>query len=437
MNNNCFSVYELNSYIKDMFESNICLRDVYISGEISNYTHHFSGHMYFSLKDSKAKINCVMFKGDTLSLKFKPQNGQKVIIRGRISIYERDGKYQVYCVGMEPDGIGSLYTAYEQLRKKLQEEGLFDVARKKSLPFFPKRIGVVTSKTGAVIKDIINVSINRFKNVDILLYPAKVQGEGAEKTIIEGIEYFNLKEDVDVIIIGRGGGSIEELWAFNEESLARAIYKSEKPIISAVGHETDFTIADFVSDVRASTPSHAVEIVVPSLKGLQYNIETLENKILSLIKVKIKINKSALISLEKRLNILSPTRKLEENYQHLDLLHDKIINNFKSRVRKNRNSILILEKDITSIFEKELINKKSRFSNLLSKIDALSPINVLKRGYSFTKINGKVINSITKVKVEDILNINMIDGKVDCKVLKVMEGELWQEEKKQKTLKNQ
>ena len=430
MNNSYFSVYEVNSYIKDIFEEDIILNDIKISGEISNYTHHSSGHMYFTLKDDKAKINCVMFKTDTLSLKFRPQNGNKVLVRGRISVYERDGKYQVYCKSMQPDGVGRLYEEYELLKQKLELEGLFDVARKKSLPFFPKKIGVVTSPTGAVIKDIINVSTNRFKGVNIVLYPCKVQGEGSEESIIKGINYFNSRDDIDVVIIGRGGGSIEELWSFNGESLARCIYASKIPIVSAVGHETDFTIADFVSDYRASTPSHAAEIVVPSLEELSYKVNSLGDKILSLQKRGIKFRKDNILSYEKMLSLKSPNRKLLDNMQYVDVLYDKILKGFSYKIKNNRKTIDDFQRNLSLGLEKHFSIKKHRYSIAISKLEALSPIGVLKRGYTFTESNNKVVNSIKNIKEGDTLNVNMIDGEIICKVESVMEGDKWQLEKK-------
>ncbi|KMT21351.1 exodeoxyribonuclease VII large subunit [Clostridium cylindrosporum] len=437
MNNKHFSVYEVNSYIKDIFENDIELIDIYINGEISNFTHHSSGHMYFTLKDDKAKLSCVMFKGDTLLLKFRPQNGQKVLVRGRVSVYERDGKYQVYCKAMQPDGIGSLYIAYEQLKKKLESEGLFDVARKKSLPFFPNRIGVITSPTGAVIRDIINVATNRYKGTDILLYPAKVQGEGAEYTIIEGIEYFNKKSDIDVIIIARGGGSIEELWAFNEESLARAVYSSKIPIVSAIGHETDFTICDFVSDYRASTPSHAAELIVPSFDNLSYKISSIDQRLYALMNIVLTEKSSKVESYKNILEMRSPDRKLKANMQYLDGLYDKILSSFYDKIKVERSNILIKEKDIISLVQKSLMNKKSKYAVLISKLDAMSPINVLKRGYTFTQIGKKVVNSVSNVKLGDIINVNMIDGELNCKVEEIVEGKKWQLEKKRRISKEQ
>ncbi|MEG0372063.1 MAG: exodeoxyribonuclease VII large subunit, partial [Clostridium sp.] len=390
MNNKHFSVYEVNSYIREIFEYDIELNDIYISGELSNFTHHSSGHMYFTLKDDKAKLSCVMFKSDALSLRFKPQSGQKVLVRGRVSVYERDGKYQLYCNMIQIDGIGSLYTAYEQLKNKLELEGLFDVARKQSLPLFPQKIGIVTSPTGAVIRDIINISSKRYKGVNLLLYPATVQGTEARDSIIEGIEYFNTREDVDIIIIGRGGGSIEELWAFNEESLARAIFKSNKPIVSAVGHETDFTIADFVADFRASTPSHAAEVTVPSSVDLYFKINSLEDKLLSIINKEMLIKLNKVSSYSKTINMQSPQRRLKENMQYIDMTYDKIMNKFYDNIKMKRNNLFILEKDIVSNMEKYIGAQKYKYIELISKIGILNPINTLQRGYTYTTLNEKI-----------------------------------------------
>lgn len=274
MDNLIFSVSQLTRYIKEVFDFDEVLNDVIVKGEVSNFKLHSSGHMYFTLKDNEAKIKCVMFKGYSSRLKFMPEDGMNIIAYGSVTVYERDGQYQLYCSKLEPDGYGSLYLAFEQLKEKLLKEGLFDEKYKKKLPVFPRKIGVVTSSTGAVIRDIINVSSKRFCGISILLYPAKVQGDGAAESIVEGIRYFNTRDDIDVIIIGRGGGSIEELWAFNEEIVARAIFESRIPVISAVGHETDYTIADFVADVRASTPSHAAEIAVPRFDELKFKINS-------------------------------------------------------------------------------------------------------------------------------------------------------------------
>ena len=273
------TVTQLNSYIKNKMANDEYLNTVYIKGEISNYKHHYTGHLYFTLKDENSLIKCIMFKTYTSHLDFEPKDGMKVLILGTVSVFERDGVYQIYCKAMQEDGLGSLYTAYEQLKVKLEAEGLFDKANKKEIPLMPKTIGVLTSQTGSVIRDIINVSTRRNKNVNIKLLPVPVQGEGASIKIAEAIELMNAKKIADVIILARGGGSLEDLWPFNEEIVARAIYKSEIPIISAVGHETDFTIADFVADLRAPTPSAAAELAVPDVSKLQIDIEKYQNRL--------------------------------------------------------------------------------------------------------------------------------------------------------------
>jgi exodeoxyribonuclease VII large subunit len=271
-NERVFTVTEINNYIKYLMQNDMLLSHLYVKGEISNFKHHTSGHAYFTLKDADSRIKCVMFKGSASKLKFVPEDGCAVILRGYFSIYERDGQYQLYVEDMIPEGTGSLYKAYEQLKKKLSELGYFDEAKKKKLPFMPQTVGIVTSPTGAAVRDIISIIKRRCPCINIYLYPVQVQGAGAEKEIAEGIRYFNTKGNVDVMIIGRGGGSIEELWAFNEEIVAKAIYESSIPVISAVGHETDFTIADFTADLRAATPSAAAELAVPDKQSLMSKV---------------------------------------------------------------------------------------------------------------------------------------------------------------------
>ena len=402
------SVSELNKHIKEIIEGDSNLKNVYVNGEISNFKLHSSGHMYFTLKDEDSKIKCIMFKNSNSFLKFMPEEGMNVIVKGNVSIYERDGQYQLYCNKMEPDGIGSLYLAYEQLKSKLEKEGLFDIEKKKRLPFYPEKIGVATSSTGSVIRDIINVSTNRFKNVNIVLYPVKVQGEGAADSIISAIEYFNSRLDIDVIIIGRGGGSIEELWAFNEENLARAIVKSKVPIISAVGHETDFTISDFVADIRASTPSHAAEICVPSYNDLKYrinvNIDDLGMEIKSVI-----INNRHVI--QGRCNIIerySPVNLVKQRIQYVDYLQNKIIALIKTGISTERN----------------------KFIMYLSRINDLSPVKVLTRGYGYIESEDVVISNIKGLRINQNIRVNLHDGYADCNINNVMEGELWSLRKK-------
>lgn len=398
------SVSQLTLYIKDIIEEDVILNSVYVKGEISNFKHHSSGHMYFTLKDEGAKIKCVMFKGHALFLKFIPEEGMRVIIQGNVSVYERDGQYQLYCQRIEPDGIGSLYLAFEQLKERLSAQGLFDVERKKAIPVFPRRIGVATSPTGSVIRDIINVSCRRFNGTNILLYPVKVQGDGASRSIVDAIKYFNTRDDIDVIIIGRGGGSIEELWAFNEEDLAIEISRSRIPIISAVGHETDFTIADFVADLRASTPSHAAEIAVPSYEELKYKIKSLSGGIKGAVCKSIDNFRYSVRERTKNIEHYSPQNRLVQYLQYIDGVQNSMMHSVEKRLLESRNS----------------------YSSLIGKIDALSPLKTLSRGYTYIEIDGHVINSIENIEARDKIKLHMQDGTAYCEVLEKREGDLWQ-----------
>ncbi len=382
------TVTQLNSYIKNKMANDEYLNTVYIKGEISNYKHHYTGHLYFTLKDENSLIKCIMFKTYTSHLDFEPKDGMKVLILGTVSVFERDGVYQIYCKAMQEDGLGSLYTAYEQLKAKLEDEGLFDKANKKAIPLMPKTIGVLTSQTGSVIRDIINVSTRRNKNVNIKLLPVPVQGEGASIKIAEAIELMNAKKIADVIILARGGGSLEDLWPFNEEIVARAIYKSEIPIISAVGHETDFTIADFVADLRAPTPSAAAELAVPDVSKLQIDIEKYQNRLK--------------LALSKKLDLMQ-------------LKYEKCINTraFKNPYEKIENYYLTLDNYIKMITIGTTNNYKEnihKFENIVSKLDSLSPLKTLVRGYSITQKNGEVIKSVKQLKKDDDIEITFSDG---------------------------
>lgn len=399
-----FTVTEITKYIKDTIENDIELSNVFVRGEVSNFKHHSSGHMYFTLKDENAKIKCVMFKSYNIFLKFMPEDGMSIIASGSISVYERDGQYQLYCTRMEPDGVGALYKAYEQLKAKLEKEGLFDKSRKKPIPLFPEKIGVVTSKTGAVIKDIINVASRRFYNVNIVLYPARVQGTGAAISIKNGIEYFNSRDDIDVIIIGRGGGSLEELFAFNEEIVARAIYNSVIPVISAVGHETDFTISDFTADIRASTPSHAAEIAVPNLDDLKFKLESFKSDLKSDIENIISNEKQRISDMAGRIKLNSPQNKIIQSSQLLDNLELRLVDNAKNKV----------------------VCSKNNFSLLIKELDGLSPLKTLERGYSLAEKDGRVIKSMSLLNVDDDFSLVMQDGVGQCKFIKKTEGNKWQ-----------
>lgn len=393
------SVSQLNAYIKELLDYDINLSYISVRGEISNFKRHTSGHIYFTLKDENAKIRCVMFKSYALLLKFIPEDGMNVVIQGSVSVYERDGQYQFYCVKMDSDGIGSLYIAYEQLKSKLEKEGFFSQLRKKPLPLLPRRIGVATSRTGAVIRDIINVSVNRFKGVDILLYPVNVQGEGAAESICNAIEYFNSRDDIDVIIIGRGGGSIEELWAFNDEKLARTIYGSHIPIISAVGHETDFTIADFVADVRASTPSHAAELAVPSMEVLQKNLESLEEALKYLIRNRLRELEGSVTRLISSIEARSPAAMVIQNMQYVDNIQGKL----------------------EYLMKNTILKYKKRYEIALNTIDAFNPANILKRGYGYVIQDGRVVKKAGELCIGDSVQVCMQDGSIICTINNILE----------------
>lgn len=389
------SVTELNSLIKEYFDLNPVFTSLYVKGEISNFKKHSSGHCYFSLKDEKSVIKAVMFKFNAYNLQFEPENGMKVILNARLSSYERDGVYQLYVNEMQPDGIGALHIKFEKLKEKFSKEGLFDERYKKQIPRFPKTIGVVTSPTGAAIRDIINVLKRRWKNVDIIIYHAQVQGEDAHLSIISGIKYFN-ENKVDVIIIGRGGGSVEDLWCFNEEEVAREIFKSTVPLISAVGHETDYTISDFVADLRAPTPSAAAELSVPSVYEVMEFINSSEKRMyLSLLKKIEFLNDK--INMYKNSNVLKHPERILEKYQ-------QDVSNFSDK-------LLLTYSDAISKF-------KERYIKNVALLDGLSPLKVLKRGYTFVEDdNGKVLDSVKNIISEDIINLKFADGKARCKVI--------------------
>ena len=391
------TVSEVNNYIKKILDNDFILNNLLVRGEVSNLKYHSSGHIYFSLKDSVSKINCVMFKSNSISLDFKLEDGMQVIASARCSIYQGTGALQLYIDKLEKEGLGELHIKFEKLKKKLEEEGYFDFEYKKPIPKMPRRIGVVTSETGAVIRDIINVTKRRSSLVDIVLYPALVQGEGAYKTIIEGIKYFNDKKIVDTIIIGRGGGSLEELWNFNEEDLAKEIFKSKIPIISAVGHEVDFTISDFVSDFRASTPSQAAEIAVPLESDIRNIIKDCENKIYKLTLDALNYEKERVNNYKKILNLYSPEVILSNSYIEIDRLKDKMRN-------------ILLNK-----IEKEKIKLKS----LNDLLEAHNPLNVLKKGFAIVEDkDNNVISSKKELRDIDEINIIFSDGKIKGRFIK-------------------
>ncbi|MDU1413285.1 MAG: exodeoxyribonuclease VII large subunit [Clostridium sp.] len=389
MYNKILSVTDINNYIKKIIDNDFILRNSHIRGELSNVKLHSSGHIYFSLKDNYTKIKGVMFKSRAMSLNFIPKDGMQVIISGNISVYDKEGVYQLYCDTMEVAGEGELYLAFNKLKAKLEDEGLFDSSRKQQIPLMPRRIGVVTSPTGAAVRDIIRVAKRRNSKVDILIYPALVQGISAAQDVATGIAALNKIEDIDLIIVARGGGSIEELWAFNEEVVARAIAASKKPIVTGVGHETDFTIADFVADYRAATPSHAAEVSTYSLDSLQEKLEDIKDDMANLMGLRISDNYNYLKIIEHKLKMYSPEKYIVNQYDKIDNLKSKL--NFSIK--------LILQ------------DEKNKMKIMGEKLVACNPLNILDKGYGiFRDDEGSTIESIAELKKHDKVLVTMKDG---------------------------
>ena len=389
------SVTELNSYIKNKIADDEYLNNVLVKGEISNFKNHYTGHMYFTLKDENSLIKCIMFKSYAQKLDFMPKDGMKVFALGGVSVFERDGVYQIYVKAMQEDGVGVLYKKYEELKHRLEEEGYFDVAHKQKIPKMPKTIGVLTSQTGSVIRDIINVSTRRNPNVHIRLLPVPVQGEGAAEKIADGIRIMNENKLADVLILARGGGSLEDLWPFNEEIVAHAVYNSKIPVISAVGHETDFSISDFVADLRAPTPSAAAELAVPDIYEVKQKINTYQNRLrLSLVK-KVEIMKLRYEKCMSSRVFKEPLRNINDNYLKID-----------TYIKRLESCIQAKQKE-----------EKTKYVELVSKLDALSPLKTLTRGYSLVEKEGEIIKSVNDVKSEDKIDIRFVDGVKEAKIL--------------------
>ena len=401
-NASVFTVSELNLYIKNIFDNNRALSAVTVKGEISNFTYHRSGHLYFSLKDADGQIKAVMFRSHAARLKFMPESGMKVIIHGQVTVFPRDGSYQLYASTIQPDGIGALYLAYEQLKTRLSEEGLFDEAHKLRVPKFPTRIGVITSPTGAAIRDVLNVTGRRYPMADIYVYPALVQGEGAVATLVKGVDYFDRSGLVDVVIIGRGGGSIEDLWAFNDEALARRIYEAKVPVISAVGHETDFTICDFVSDLRAPTPSAAAELATPDVRELYMRLDGVEERCALSLRRCVERAKDRLLKID----------------------GDRISALFRKVIEERRDAIGNLTEEALRHIESAITSYRGRLSLSAGKADALSPLSVLTRGYSIVEIEGSTVSTVKNVKAGADVSVRMVDGSFCAKVSDVYEEKL-------------
>lgn len=391
-------VSEVNGYIKKLFAGDILLTYLQIEGEISNYTHHYSGHMYFSLKDDKSRIKCVMFKGDNEALDFKPKDGMRVVLSGQVSVYEKDGSYQVYARRMEKQGLGDLYRAFEELKKKLSEEGLFGQDRKVALPRIPKKIGVVTSSTGAAIRDITSILKRRYPAVNMLLYPALVQGDGAPKDIVKALKYLDSRGDIDVIIVGRGGGSFEELGAFNDETLARCIADLKTPVISAVGHETDFTIADFVADVRAATPSAAAELAVPDRRTLLDEVDSIGRSVLGEMERRISREDDKLEGILKRLSYSSPYRSLSDKQMELDGVF----------------------RQLEHAMFRSFSGYRERLAGSDARLKLSDPGLPLQKGYGIvTDIEGRVLRSMEGIAPMDMISVGLKDGSLKAIVEEV------------------
>ena len=437
-----YQVSQLTRDIKAIMEA--AFDSIWVEGEISNFRTVASGHSYFVLKDAKSQVRCVLFKGHRAGIKFQPEDGDQVLLFGRITVYDARGEYQIVTESMEPRGLGALQKAYEQLKIKLEKEGLFDEEKKKPLPEFPWKIGVVTSSTGAAVRDILNIVRRRNPKVSVLLYPAKVQGEGAAKEISQGIQELNERKNIEVIIIGRGGGSLEDLWAFNEEEVARAITASRIPIVSAVGHEIDFTIADFAADLRAPTPSAAAELTVPILEDTLREIGSLNEALINSLEKKLKDYFDLLKRLMDRRFFHQPKEIFNPQIQRIDELHsrllrgleqnllnhqqrfqDKIHRLFQASPEKNiphmKENLSMLEKRMQHIIQSNLLLRKERFEGILKNLNAFNPLSILERGYSICSKDEKSLKSIEGINPGDLINVKLAQGGLSCTVKKIIE----------------
>lgn len=400
MAQNVLSISQLNEYIRGKLDSDVLLNGIAVRGEISNYKVYPSGHHYFTLKDEASSLKCVMFKGNAMRLRFRPDNGVKVIALGKISVYPRDGVYQLYCTAMAMDGIGDLYAAFEQLKAKLAARGLFDPAHKKPIPKYPAVIGIVTSSAGAAIHDMLRILRKRYPLSEVRLLPVRVQGAEAPGEIAAAIRYANHYKLADLLIVGRGGGSIEDLWAFNDERVAHAIYDSEIPVISAVGHEPDVTISDFVADLRAATPSNAAELAVPDQDALRQALDSMSDSMAAALNRQVK-------SARQHLNVLARSTALQSPTGYLD---------------QKKKSLQLLQNRLVSAQTRTVDQKKQQFVRLTAKLDAMSPLKVLTRGYSITMKDDHVLVSVKQVNPGDSVSISLSDGVVTANVLEVKEN---------------
>ena len=413
MNNDYITVTQLTRYIKYKIDNDQHLMKIALKGEISNFKNHTRGHLYFTIKDENTRINAIMFASNAAKLKMIPQDGMKVLVTGRVSVYEATGSYQIYVDTMEEDGLGNLYIEFEKLKKKLEAEGLFDPKYKKPIPKIPNRIGIITAPTGAAIKDILSTIKRRWPICETILFPSLVQGAEAAEDIVKNIE-LSKNYDLDVLIVGRGGGSIEDLWPFNEEIVARSIFALDTPVISAVGHEIDFTISDFVADLRAPTPTGAAEMAVPNITDVLQRIKQLEIRSTNVINNQVKLHRQRLNKLLESYILKSPKAMYEVKEQNFDHLYERLINCYKRTIEYNSNRLVILNNNLNNSILNKLNNEKNRYLNTINKLEVLNPLLTIKRGYSITKINNKVITSTKDVKSKDKINIEVTDGTINA-----------------------
>lgn len=416
MNNNYITVTQLTKYIKYKIDNDQNLNKIYLKGEISNFKAHSRGHLYFTIKDENTRINAIMFSTYASKLNINITDGMKVLVTGKISVYESTGSYQIYVDSLVEDGLGNLYIAFEQLKKKLEQEGLFDPSKKKQIPKIPNRIGIITAPTGAAIKDILSTLKRRWPLAETILFPSLVQGKESAQDIVRNIE-LSKNYDLDVLIIGRGGGSIEDLWCFNEEIVARAIYNLDTPVISAVGHEIDFTISDFVADLRAPTPTGAAEMAVPNVKDILNLLNQLEIRNINSI-TNILNNKNKMLNKVKDNYILkNPISMYEIKGEKYDNLFERLIISFKSLLTDNNNKLTISNNNLNHAINNTLTINKNNFLNIISKLEVLNPLLTIKRGYSVVRKDGKVVTKKENLKKKDKLELELSDGKVDVEVL--------------------
>lgn len=417
MQNEYLTVSQLTRYIKYKIDNDTNLQEVYLKGEISNFKAHTRGHFYFTIKDEGSRINAVMFASSARSVKFTPEDGMKILVKGKISVYEATGGYQIYVNEMTEDGVGNLYVAFEQLKKKLASEGLFLESHKKKIPRIPERVGVITASTGAAIRDIISTINRRFPLVEVILFPALVQGENAKEDIVRQIKRAK-SYNLDVLIVGRGGGSIEDLWAFNEEIVARAIYDCSIPVISAVGHEIDFTIADFVADLRAPTPTGAAELAVPNKTDVINYIEQLKLRSIKNINTILELKKKRLLKVKDSYILNNPIDLYASKTMKLDYLEDRLVTDYKNLLDRKKTKLnLVLTRRCITNPEVILDKKKHSYLLLINKLDALSPLKTLDRGYSIIKYNNKAIGSVKDLKSNDKIEIELKDGSIAASII--------------------